>query len=433
MRGNILLHPVINRGKKLPRLGVTTVATNLLSAVICKNATSKEAGIRKLHDGDGLYLWVFLDGRKYWRMRYWQAGKEKALSIGVYPKVSLSNARKRREDLRKQLEANLDPSAERKATNLRKKLSAENSFKAVALEWYNKQLHTWVPHYADDIKRRLESNVFPALGKRPIDQIEAPELLQAMRKIETRGSYDLAHRVLQVCGQVFRYGIATGRCTRNLTADLRGALTPHVKQHQAAVRPEELPDLLRAIARYDEIGGKQTRLALQLLAQTFVRTSELIGAEWVEFDLDKALWVIPAVRMKMKTEHVVPLTRQALDLLTELKETSSGSRYVFPGKHSNKPIGNNTMLFALYRLGYKGKMTGHGFRAVASTILNETGHFKPDVIERQLAHCERNEVRGAYNRAEYLPERKRTMQYWADYLDSIEAAAKVIPMPGTAA
>jgi len=408
------------------------MATNLLSAAECKNTTSNGAGIRKLHDGDGLYLWVYRDGRKYWRMRYWQAGKEKSLSIGVYPKVTLSDARKKREELRKQLEADLDPSAERKATNLRKKLSAENSFAAVALEWYNKQLHTWVPHHADDVKRRLESNIFPVLGKRPLDQIEAPELLQAIRKIEARGSYDLAHRVLQVCGQVFRYGIATGRCTRNLSADLRGALTPHVKQHQAAVRSEELPDLLRAIAKYDEIGDKQTRLALQLLAQTFVRTSELIGAEWGELDLDNALWIIPAGRMKMRTEHVVPLTRQALAILAELKEISGGSRYVFPGRNRDKPISNNTMLFALYRLGYKGKMTGHGFRAVASTILNEAG-FKPDVIERQLAHCERNAVRGAYNRAEYLPERERMMQHWADYLDSIEAGAKVIPLHGDAA
>lgn len=365
-------------------------------------------------------------------LRYWQAGKEKSLSIGVYPKVSLSDARKKREELRKQLDADLDPSAERKATNLRKKLSAENSFEAVALEWYNKQLHTWVPHHADDVKRRLESNIFPSLGKRPLDQIEAPELLQAIRKIEARGSYDLAHRVLQVCGQVFRYGIATGRCTRNLSNDLRGALTPHVKQHQAAVRPEELPDLLRAIAKYDEIGDKQTRLALQLLAQTFVRTNELIGAEWVEFDLDNALWIIPAGRMKMKTEHVVPLSSQALAMLIELKELSGGSRFVFPGRNRDKPISNNTMLFALYRLGYKGKMTGHGFRAVASTILNETG-FNPDVIERQLAHCERNEIRGAYNRAEYLPERKRMMQHWADYLDLIEAGAKVIPLHSNAA
>jgi hypothetical protein len=255
------------------------MATNLLSVVECKNATSNGAGIRKFHDGDGLYLWVYCDGRKYWRMRYWQAGREKSLSVGVFPKVTLGDARKRREELRKLLEADLDQSAERRAANMRKMLSAENSFQAVALEWYNKQLHTWVPHHADDVKRRLESNIFRVLGKRPLDQIEATELLQAIRVIESRGSYDLAHRVLQVCGQVFRYGIATGRCTRNLSVDLRGALTPHVKHHQAAVRAEELPDLLRAIAKYDEIGGKQTRLALQLMAQTFVRTKELIGAE----------------------------------------------------------------------------------------------------------------------------------------------------------
>lgn len=352
--------------------------------------------------------------------------QEKSLSLGVYPKVSLSNARKRRDELRKQLEADLDPSAERKATNQRKKLANVNSFEAVANEWYNKQVHTWVAHHASDVKRRLESNIFPTLGKRPIDQINALELLETIRKIEARGSYDLAHRVLQVCGQVFRYGIATGRCTRNLSTDLRGALTPHVKKHQSAVRPEELPDLLRAIAKYDETGDKQTRLALQLLAQTFVRTNELIGAEWTEFDLDNTLWIIPAERMKMKTEHIVPLAQQALLILTELKEISGGSRFVFPGRNRDKPISNNTMLFALYRMGYKGKMTGHGFRAVASTILNETG-FKPDVIERQLAHCERNEVRGAYNRAEYLPERKRMMQHWADYLDGIVKGAKVIP------
>lgn len=408
------------------------MATNLLSAAECKNAGSLGRALRKLHDGDGLYLWVYLDGRKYWRLRYWQAGREKSLSLGVYPKVSLSDARKKREELRRQLAAGLDPSAERRAAKLQQQLAAENSFEAVALEWYHKQLHTWVPHHASDVKRRLESNIFPALGKRPLDQIEAPELLAAIRTIEERGSYDLAHRVLQVCGQVFRYGIATGRCTRNLSTDLRGAPTPHKKQHQAAVRPEELPDLLRAIAGYDEIGDRQTRLALQLLAQTFVRTNELIGAEWVEFDLDNALWIIPAGRMKMKTEHVVPLSRQALAMLAELKELSGGSRYVFPGRNRDKPISNNTMLFALYRLGYKGKMTGHGFRAVASTILNETG-FNPDVIERQLAHCKRNEVRGAYNRAEYLAERRRMLQHWADYLDAVEAGAKVIQLARAAA
>ena len=405
--------------------------TNLLSAAECKNATSNGTNIRKLHDGDGLYLWIYLDGRKYWRMRYWQAGIEKSLSAGVYPKVSLSDARKKRSEVCGQLQANLDPSAERKSISLRKRLSAENSFEVVANEWYIKQLHTWVEHHASDVKRRLERNIFPTLGKRPIADIEAAELLQTIRKIEVRGAHDLAHRVLQVCGQVFRYGIATGRCTRNLSTDLRGALTPHKKHHQAAVRPEELPDLLRAIAKYDVTGDKQTRLALQLLAHTFVRTNELIGAEWVEFDLKHALWIIPASRMKMRAEHAVPLSRQALVMLDELKEISSGSRFVFPGRNRDKPISNNTMLFALYRLGYKGKMTGHGFRAVASTILNETG-FNSDVIERQLAHCERNEIRGAYNRAEYLPERKRMMQKWADRLEKLEAGADVIPMTGRA-
>jgi len=253
-----------------------------------------------------------------------------------------------------------------------------------------------------------------------------------VRPIEERGAYDLAHRVLQVCGQVFRYGVATGRCTRDIAADLRGALTPHKKKHQAAVRPEELPDLLRAIAGYDKVGDKQTRLALDLLALTFTRTNELIAAEWTEFDLEAGIWIVPAGRMKMKREHVVPLSRQALAALADLKAISGGSRFVFPGRNRDRPMSNNTMLFALYRLGYKGKMTGHGFRAVASTMLNEKG-FRPDVIERQLAHEERNDVRGAYNRAEYLPERKKMMQQWADDLDGMREGGKVLKMERAAA
>lgn len=240
--------------------------------------------------------------------------------------------------------------------------------------------------------------------------MDAPELLEVVRPIEERGAHDLAHRVLQVCGQVFRYGIATGRCSRDIARDPRGALTPHQKKHQAAVTPEELPKLLSAIDGYESIGDRQTRLALQLLSLTFVRTNELIGARWPEFDLDQGIWVVPAARMKMKTEHVVPLSRQAIAILEELKALGGGSRFVFPGRNRDKPISNDTMLFALYRLGYKGKMTGHGFRAVASTMLNEQGKYRADVIERQLAHCERNDVRGAYNRAEYLPERTKMMQ-----------------------
>lgn len=408
------------------------MAINLLTDAHCKKASSEGKKIRKLSDGAGLYLWVLDDGSKYWRLRYWLAGKEKSLSLGVYPFVTLKQARAKRDDHRKQLAGNLDPSAERKAAKTKSTLAVANAFETVANEWYARQLHTWVPHHADDVRRRLQSNIYPSLGKRPIGEIEAPELLAALRKIEERGAYDLAHRVLQVCGQVFRYGIATGRCKHDLSTDLRGALAPHKGRHQPAVKPEELPDLLRAIAGYETIGDKQTRLALQLLAHTFVRTNELIGAQWIEIDLDKALWIIPAERMKMKTEHVVPLSTKALSLLAELKTLAGDSRLVFPSRNPDKSMSNNTMLFALYRLGYKGRMTGHGFRAVASTILNETG-FNPDVIERQLAHCERNEIRGAYNRAEYLKERTRMMQHWSDYLEALEKGAKVVTIHGKAA
>ena len=249
----------------------------------------------------------------------------------------------------------------------------------------------------------------------------------ALRKIESRGAYDLAHRVLQVSSQVFRYGVATGRCERDPAPDLRGALTPHKSSHQAAVKPEELPELLRAIDSYGNTGDKLTGYALKMLALTFVRTNELIGAEWSEFDVEGAIWIVPAKRMKMKTEHVVPLSRQALTTLRAVRVLGAGSGYVFPGRNPDKPISNNTMLFALYRLGYKGKITGMGFAPLGSTMLNEAG-FRGDVIERQLAHYERNEVRGAYNRAEYLPDRRAMMQQWADMLDSVAKGARVIPL-----
>ncbi|MEO6830426.1 MAG: integrase arm-type DNA-binding domain-containing protein, partial [Acidobacteriaceae bacterium] len=379
----------------------------------------------KLHDGEGLYLWVFANGRKHWRFRWRVDGKERLLALGQYPHVSLAEARKQRDKMQGQREHDLDPSAERMAEIQRKRIADANSLETVAKEWYGKQVHVWSASHIRDVKRRLEGNIFPILGQRPIAEIEAPELLSAIRKIESRGSYDLAHRVLQVCGQVFRFGIATGRCNRDLSKDLHGALTPHQKQHQAAVRPEELPALMRAIAGYDRLGSSQVRLALQLLALTFVRTGELIGATWDEFKLDEKVWVIPAERMKMRAEHIVPLPTQTLALLAELKPLSGYSRFILPGRNAAKTLSNGAMLMALKRLGYRGKMTGHGFRSVASTVLNEQG-FRPDVIERQLSHCERNAIRGAYNRAEYLPERKRMMQWWADYLDSLLNGSKVV-------
>jgi integrase len=375
-----------------------------------------------------MYLEVAPAGGKRWRLKYRMEGNEKRISLGVFRDIGLSEARERRDDARKLIAKKLDPSAQRKAEKREAASRAVNSFEAVAREWYGKQAHTWVPTHASDVLRRLETNLFEDLGATPIAKLTAPDLLAAVRKIEDRGARDLAHRVLQVAGQVFRYGIATGRCERDLSADLRGAPAPHKGKHQPAVKPEEFGALLRAIDGYEQLGDVLTALALRLLALTFVRTGELIGATWDEIDLDAAVWIIPAARMKMEREHVVPLSKQAVDVLRQVKALGGGSKYVFPGRNPEKPISNNTMLFGLYRIGYKGRMTGHGFRAVASTILNESGKFRPDVIERQLAHCERNEIRGAYNRAEYLPERRKMMQQWAEMLHAMKSGAQVIPL-----
>jgi len=317
------------------------------------------------------------------------------------------------------------------AWNARPKSGGNSYHGPTPLKWYENQKSTWVSTHAKDVLRRLEGNLFPTLGELPLSEVEPVDLLATVRKIEERGARDLAHRVLQVAGQVFRYGVATQRCQRDPTPDLRGALKPHKAHNQPAVRPEELPALLRAIDNYETIGDRQTCLALNLCALTFTRTTELISAEWSEIDLDEGLWTIPAARMKMRNEHLVPLATQAVAILRQLKETCCGSRFVFPGRNSDKPMSNNTMLFALYRMGYKGKMTGHGFRAVASTILNEQC-YRPDVIERQLAHCEQNEVRGAYNRAEYLKERSVMMQEWADYLNKLRVGTDVISLCGNA-
>jgi integrase len=382
---------------------------------------------QRLYDSGGLYLELAPTGGRWWRYAYRFAGKRKLISLGVFPDVSLAQARDRRDEARKLLGGGVDPSSKRKAVKREAEGRSVNSFEAVSREWYAKQAKVWVAHHARDVLRRLEANLFPDLGARPIAEIAPSDVLAAVRKIEHRGAHDLAHRVLQVASQVFRYGVATGRCQRDPVPDLRGALTPHKGRNQAAVKPDDVPDLLRAIANYDKIGDRQTALALRLLTLTFVRTGELIGAEWAEFDLDGATWIVPAQRMKMRTEHVVPLSRQSLEVLDELRALAGDSRFVLPGRNADKPISNNTMLFALYRLGYKRRMTGHGFRAVASTLLNESG-FRPDVIERQLAHCERNDVRGAYNRAEYLPERRTMMQRYADMLDSMLDGAKVIPL-----
>lgn len=387
----------------------------MLSDAKCRNS-SADGKLRKLADGKGLYLWVYPDGRKYWRFRYYQHNKEKSLSLGVYPEVSLKDARLKRDEERKRIDDGLDPSFERKADKLRKRLSAENSFEAIAREWHEKQLERWTSHYGTSVLRRLEKDVFPAIGQRAINDITAPELLSALREIEKRDAVDLAHRAQQVTGQIFRYAIATGRATHDISADLRGALKTRGKKHYAHLETHELPAFFQALDALN--GNVQTKLAIELLILTFVRTVELRGARWEEVNFETAEWRVPAERMKMREKHIVPLSSQAIVLLKRLHAMTGWSDYVFPSQNRQKKpfMSENTILHNIYRMGYKGKVTAHGFRATASTILNENG-FSPDVIERQLAHAERNKVRASYNHAEYLAERRTMMQWWADYLD----------------
>jgi integrase len=386
-----------------------------LSDAAVRNAKSKSTPY-KMSDGEGLFLLVTPSGGKYWRLKYFFAAKEKLLALGVYPEVSLSDARERRIQARKVLAAGQDPGELKKDAKRVLNQKHANTFEVIAREWHTNRLPKWGPEHAKKILTRLERHVFPSIGTRPIADLTASELLSVMRKIEEHGG-EIAHRLLQVCGQIFAYAVVTDRVTTNPALSLRGALIPVVKSNHAYIKPHELPDYLKDLEEYD--GAFQTKLALRFLLLTFVRTGELRGAEWAEIDLNKAEWRIPAERMKMKEPHIVPLSRQALEVLKELSPLTGQCRHVFPNQH--KPSGQmseNTVLFALYRMGYHSRATGHGFRSTASTVLNEHG-FPPDVIERQLAHGERNAVRAAYNHAQYLPERRKMMQWWADYLDGV--------------
>ncbi len=367
----------------------------------------------KLSDAGGLYLHVKTNGAKYWRLAYRFNQKQKTLALGVYPEVSLQEAREKASDAKKLLKDGIDPSANKKAS----KFEIDDSFQAVANEWFMKQKTIWVESHTKDVKRRLEKDIYPRIGQLPISQIKSIQVLEVVRIIEKRKKTDLSHRVLGVCSQVFRYAVASGRLASDPTRDLKGALTPHVQKHQNAIKSHALPKLIKDIDSYDKIGDFQTKLALQMLAHTFVRTGELIEATWSEFDFEKCIWKIHASRMKMKREHIVPLTPQVIAILKLLKELSYNSDYVFVGRNPQKHISNNTLLSALYKLGYKGEMTGHGFRSVASSTLNENG-FRADVVERQLAHLDSNSVRAAYNRAEYMKERIEMMTWWSNHLDS---------------
>jgi integrase len=387
----------------------------------------------KLFDGGGLFLLIAPAGGKWWRLKYRFGGKEKLLSLGTYPEVSLSEAREKRDQARKLLAANVDPGENRKAQKAAKTDSDANSFEVIAREWFGKFSPVWADSHADKIIRRLERDVFPWIGKQPISDITAPALLATMRRIENRGAVETAHRALQNCSQIFRYAIATGRATRDPGADLRGALPPSKGKHHASITdPKAIGELLRAIAGYQ--GSLITKCALQLAPLFFVRPGELRKAEWAEFNFDTAEWRIPAERMKMREQHIVPLSTQAIAILKELQPLTGSGRYVFPGARTNgRPMSENTVNAGLRRLGYgSDQMTGHGFRSMASTLLNEQG-WNRDAIERQLAHAERDTIRAAYNYAEHLPERRKMMQAWSDFLDELTLGAQVIPLKDIAA
>jgi len=379
-----------------------------------------------LFDGGGLFLLVTPTGGKLWRFKYRYDGKQKLLAFGSYPEISLLDARQRRDDARKMLANDIDPGAVRKAQKQAKAEETE-TFEVIAREWHNKFMVTWKKSHYERVLSRLERDVFPHLGKRPIEQIKAPELLGVLRRLESRGITHTAHIIRGICGQIFRYAVATGRAERDPSADLRGALPPVKTINRAAITdPVKAGELLRAIDSYR--GSFVVQSALKFAPLTFVRPGELRHAEWSEIDLDKAEWNIPAEKMKMKQPHLVPLSRQAIEVLTELKKLTGQGRYAFPGRTSSRPMSDNAILAALRYMGFeKTEMSGHGFRAMARTILDEVLQIRPDLIEHQLAHAVRDPLGRAYNRTQHLSERKRMMQTWADYLDGLKVGAKVIP------
>lgn len=392
----------------------------------CKAAKAKEKPY-KLADGGGLYLLVKINGAKHWRFKYRFLNKEKLLAIGPYPLVSLAEAREAREAAKKLLLTGKDPMTNRQDTKRKAIRNAQNTFKAVALEWHEKQRDRWKPNHALNVERRLEFDIFPYIGTRPIAEIDAPELLDVLRRIEKRGSLYMASRVKQICGQVFRYGIATGRCQRDHSGDLRGALKTAKTAHYPTLDIKEMPEFLEKLEHNDERLFASTRRGIRLLMLTFVRTGELIKSTWDEFDLDNAVWEIPEERMKMGNSHIVPLSRQVVKILREQKEETEhlGVNWVFPGQVRPKNhMSNNTILFAIGRLGYKGRMTGHGFRALAMSTIKEKLGYRHEVVDRQLAHAHKSKIDRAYDRAQFIDERAVMMQEWADYVDLIASGGK---------
>ena len=394
-----------------------------LSNTAIRNAKPGEKA-KKMFDGRGLYLEVAPSGGKWWRLKYRFEGKEKRLSLGTYPDVSLKDARERRDEARRLMANGIDPSEHRKAEKAASAERTANSFEAIAREWFSKHEPNWSASHADRVIRRLHRDVFPWIGSRAIANITAPQLLETVQRIEQRGALETAHRVLNICSQVFRYAIATGRAIYNPSADLRGALPPVKGKHFASVtEPEQVGEVLRALEGY--AGTLPVRCALRLAPLVFVRPGELRHAQWKDIDLDNAEWRFLVT--KTETQHIVPLSKQAIEILQELKPLTGRGRYVFPSARNPKgdrPMSDNAILGAMRRMGIsKEELSGHGFRAMARTILDEVLKFRPDYIEHQLAHKVRDPNGRAYNRTAHLSERRKMMQVWADYLDKLKADA----------
>ena len=402
-------------------------ATNKLTSKELENA-KPEAKTRRLSDGGGLYLEITPNGSKYWRLAYRFAGKQKTFALGVYPQVKAPEARKKAREAKDHLAAGRDPGLIKKATKGAK--SPENSFQAVANEWIEKFKHMWTESHYKNIAGRLQRDLFPWIGNRPIGEITAPELLMVLRKIEARGHLESAHRASTNAGQVFMYAIATGRAERNPAADLKGAIPPPIVKHMSTILdPDQVGELMRAIARYH--GSPITKHALQLAAYVFLRSGELRHAEWSEVDFETAEWRIPAARMKARKRdkeanpagyHLVPLSTQVVAILRDLQALTGQGKYLFPGLRSTtRPMSDATLTNALRRMGYsQEELHVHGFRAMARTLIRQELGFDEEPIERQLGHAVKGPLGAAYNRADFVAERRRMMQAWADYLEQLQ-------------
>lgn len=378
----------------------------------------------KLTDGGGMYLLVKPNGSKYWRLKYRFVGKEKMLSIGVYPDVSLADARQKRDEARKVLAAGGDPGEVKKADKLAQKLSTENTFEAIAREWHRQKADRWSLRYRDEIIDTFEKDIFPYLGRRPIAEIKPMELLETLRRLEKRGALEKMRKVRQRCGEVFRYAIVTGRAEYNPAPDLATALATPKKTHFPFLTAEELPYFIKDLAGYT--GSVITKTGTQIIMLTGVRTQELRFARWQDIDFEKRLWEIPPEVMKMKRPHIVPLSEQVVELFQSLKPITGMYPLVFIGRNDRtKPISKESVNQVIELLGYKGRLTGHGFRHTMSTILHEQG-FNSAWIETQLAHVDKNAIRGTYNHAHYLEGRREMMQWYGDYIESMSKGEVIL-------